>query len=202
MTFACPFCGNSVVLRLAAVSQGESPEPLVEPQSPLVEPQLEPQTGQVEPQLATVEPQTGLNRNFAEDIALEALSLKTNTELKPKPIRQRRKFAYADDRFDAFWRAYPLRKGKAEAFSRWQQVMRAGVDAAVVIDAAKRYAGWCQAHPDRLVKYPEGWLNGGRWDDELDTPPAVGATDPAWIIGTDEYRARVESEEARIREAW
>ena len=111
---------------------------------------------------------------------------------------KRRKYVYEDEEFLLFWNAFPLRKGKAEAFRRWQQVRAAGVAAATIIDAARRYATWCAAHPDRYVKHAEGWLNGGRWDDELDMPAAVGATDPAYIVGTPEWDSRVEAEEQRV----
>lgn len=67
--------------------------------------------------------------------------------------------------FDAFWAAYPLRKGKEAARKAWASAGKRNVPAAKIIAAAK----WFAEHPPDDAKYiphPATWLNQGRYDDE------------------------------------
>lgn len=109
---------------------------------------------------------------------------------------KRLRYQYQDEGFNEFWRVYPKRVGKASAFSRWQIVTRE-IEPQLVIAAAARYAAYVEAQrtEPQYVKYPEGWLSAGRWEDELAIPPAVGANDPAYIVGTTEYADRTKAEE-------
>jgi len=113
---------------------------------------------------------------------------------------KRRKYLYEDERFEEFWKVYPIRRGKADAYRRWLEVRSAGIDPSFVISAAERYARWCKRNPDRYVKHAEGWLNGGRWDDEIFLPADAGQGDPAYIVGTPQYEARILAEENRAIE--
>jgi len=114
---------------------------------------------------------------------------------------KRLKYQYNDQTFQEFWQVYPRRVGKASAFSRWLIVVKE-IDAKIVIDAARSYAKYCATRnlEDRFIKYPEGWLAAGRWDDELETVAAANEGDPAYIVGTAEYAARVQAEEDRAIE--
>ncbi len=105
------------------------------------------------------------------------------------------RYQYNDEAFLRFWSAYPRRVGKASAFSAWKRVV-AEVEPQVVIEAAAQYGAQVEGLEPQFIKYPEGWLNSGRWDDEKPTPPpAAGDTDPAWIVGTEEWNLRVLAEE-------
>lgn len=101
---------------------------------------------------------------------LKVLEPKTNT-----PPNGRKRFAYSDPRFVEFWQAYPRKVGKADAYRKWVQVVRE-VAPQTVIEGASKYASYCTSNriEKGFIKYPEGWLNDGRWDDEEWQPPAVG----------------------------
>jgi len=73
--------------------------------------------------------------------------------------------------FDAFWRAYPLKAGKGAARKAWQRAIRRAA-AADIIAGAQRYAA-DPNRPEEFTKYPEGWLNADRWDDDP-LPPRSG----------------------------
>lgn len=112
--------------------------------------------------------------------------------------RQRNRVNYNEPLFLLFWENYPLHKGKAEAFARWQQVVAAGADPEQLIAAAAAYARDPSRNPLK-TKHAEGWLTARRWEDEpvqLRHPlAAVEDTDPAQVVGTPEYAARKQAEE-------
>lgn len=120
-------------------------------------------------------------------------------EAKPKTKPQRRKLAYSAA-FEEFWRHYPVHRDKFKAQEAFEDAGYAGYPAEEIIAGAKRYARWLKT-TTTAPKYAQGWINGRRWEDELDIPPEVGETDPAFTVGTPEYAARLLAEEERaIRE--
>jgi hypothetical protein len=78
----------------------------------------------------------------------------------------RLRFNYPDPNFKLFWDAYPRRVGKASAYSKWLTVVRE-VEPQIVIEAAAQYAKENEGVEPQYLKYPEGWLSAGRWDDEV-----------------------------------
>jgi hypothetical protein len=139
-----------------------------------------------------------LGHNFA---ALEPQAGDVGPQVEPQSpvggVRSKRlRYQYPDEGFNEFWRVYPKRVGKASAFSRWQ-IVTLEIEPQLVIAAAARYAAYVEAQriEPQYIKYPEGWLSAGRWEDELAIPPAVGANDPAYIVGTREYADRTKAEE-------
>jgi hypothetical protein len=139
-----------------------------------------------------------LGHNFEP---LEPQAVDVGPQLEPQRsvggVRSKRlRYQYNDEAFNEFWRVFPRRVGKASAFSRWLIVTRE-IEPQLVIAAAARYAAYVEAQrtEPQYVKYPEGWLSAGRWEDELAIPPAVGANDPAYIVGTKEYAERTKAEE-------
>lgn len=73
----------------------------------------------------------------------------------------------ADDRFEEFWHAYALPKGKAEARKAWAKAIK-DTDPQVIISAAREYVLWLDTQDDPpQQKYAQGWLNGRRWEDEI-----------------------------------
>jgi hypothetical protein len=136
-------------------------------------------SGPLEPQVSGVEPQ------IVPQVSVGGIR-----------ASKRLRYQYNDQGFTEFWRVYPKRVGKASAFSRWLLVTRE-IEPQLVIAAAARYAAYVEAQRTeaQYIKYPEGWLSAGRWEDELAIPPAVGANDPAYIVGTAEYADRTKAEE-------
>lgn len=73
-----------------------------------------------------------------------------------------------DVSFERFWEVYPKKAGKPAALKAWgKAVQKEQPDK--IIAAAERYAAWLSnAKPGEfrpLPKYPQGWLNDGRWDE-------------------------------------
>lgn len=73
------------------------------------------------------------------------------------------------DRFDEFWAAYPLHKGKQEALKKFIAVI--GKRLATpddLITGAARYATARRGEDPKFTKHPATWLNAGCWADEPD----------------------------------
>lgn len=105
-----------------------------------------------------------------------------------------------DPFFMAFWKAYPLHRDRARAYVVWRKLAQSGASPAQIIEGARNYAAWCKRNnvEARHIKYPQGWLSGERWLDEIEAAPE---TPPEQIVGTPEYAARREAEEQRAMEA-
>lgn len=71
-------------------------------------------------------------------------------------------------RFDEFWEIYPKKVAKQEAEKRWAKLMAKGVDAEAIISGAKVYATSVKNSERKFIKQPDGWLNSGRWTDEVE----------------------------------
>lgn len=78
-----------------------------------------------------------------------------------------------DALFDAFWRAYPRKIGKAAAMKSWKKIrMNEQLFHKIMtaVEQAKHSAQW-QQNNGQYIPHPTTWLNQGRWDDEM---PANG----------------------------
>lgn len=73
----------------------------------------------------------------------------------------------SDSRFDEFWAAYPIKQGKKEARAAWKKIRDLDEQFPAILEAAKATAV-LHSVGNRKIKYPQGWLNGRRWEDELD----------------------------------
>ena len=71
--------------------------------------------------------------------------------------------------FKDFWEAYPLHKGKRDAELAWNR-LSAG-DKQKALAGIARYREYI-AQTGMNIKYPQGWLNGRRWEDEYEDPIA------------------------------
>lgn len=68
--------------------------------------------------------------------------------------------------FKAFWEAYPKKVGKKEAQKSWSKVK---VDIDVILNAleiVKNTDDWKKQN-GKFIPYPATWLNGARWEDEI-----------------------------------
>lgn len=78
-----------------------------------------------------------------------------------------------------FWPAYPKKVGKQDALKAFIKA-RKTTDLETILEGVNRYSS--QPFEDsRLIKHPQGWLNGKRWEDEvtsnaLSTRPAHGTS--------------------------
>jgi hypothetical protein len=83
--------------------------------------------------------------------------------------------------FEEFWRAFPpgRKRDKGDARDLFCAIVtgkfkKRHASAATLIEAAKRYAA-TNPDPD-YVPMPTTWLNGGRWEDDLDEKATAAAT--------------------------
>lgn len=95
----------------------------------------------------------------------EQSSLRTSTGVETAPNA---KPATYSQEFENWWAGYPVKRDKARAYKAFKQALKRA-DLATLTQGRDAYTAWAQAHPDRELKYAEGWLNGDRWEDDLTT---------------------------------
>jgi len=83
--------------------------------------------------------------------------------------------ARMDDLFDSFWAVWPLKKGKQPARKAFEKAIRSGATLTQILTGVEQYKREIGPSPDwSKVKWPQGWLNDARWEDE--PPPAAKTT--------------------------
>ena len=82
---------------------------------------------------------------------------------------QAREVSALEQRFDEFWAVYPKKTAKQAALKAWK---RAKVTAELhnkilmAIETAKHSEQW-QRDNGQYIPHPATWINGGRWEDEI-----------------------------------
>jgi hypothetical protein len=96
-----------------------------------------------------------------------------------------------DAAFNAFWDAYPRKKGKGQARTAWTRAAKKA-DPALIVHGAIQYRQWCQQDGTeaQFIAHPSTWLNGERWTDERDPTPVTKS------------EARMQGHIALIEELW
>lgn len=80
------------------------------------------------------------------------------------------------DQFDAFWKAYGLKKGKNEAAMRWHQLgpLSGDVYQRILAAAQAEARQWRDNPPPGQTRiYAQGWLQARRWEDHDALTPAL-----------------------------
>ena len=119
---------------------------------------------------ASVHPSTMLRQAApAPDPEATTKAVRTKDLCAPSALRER---------FEAFWRAYPRKIGKAAAWTVWQ---KANPDAVLlarivaVIADQSRSTQWL-TDGGRYIPHPKTWLSQGRWEDgPIEPIPQVSA---------------------------
>ena len=78
------------------------------------------------------------------------------------------------DLFNCFWSAYPKKVGKGSAEKAW---LKMSPDLQVVLDALevqKQTEQW-QKEKGKFIPHPATWLNGKRWEDEMEVVTSVSS---------------------------
>ena len=84
--------------------------------------------------------------------------------------------ATAPDPFDVFWAAYPLKKSKKDARKAFAKV-KAPLDMLLAaLERQKKTPDWTK-DGGRYIPYASTWLNGERWEDEVQGGTAPAAPD-------------------------
>lgn len=105
----------------------------------------------------------------------------SGTVIRPSGANDRsRHSADAERLFDAFWSAYPKKRGKEKARRAWKKLkpdiaLCRTMAAALERDKASR--DW-RKDAGAYIPYPATWLNGRRWEDEPSQPPPEPAAAP------------------------
>lgn len=81
----------------------------------------------------------------------------------------------ADDGFAAFWAVWPRKVAREAAVKAWTKLAPDAALQAVILAAVARQRQWPQWVKDggQYIPHPASWLNGRRWEDELNG--AVGS---------------------------
>lgn len=105
------------------------------------------------------------------------------------------------DGFDEFWRLYPRRIARAEAEKAWRRMTPSEKQNALA--ALPDHLSYWSARgtAKEYMPYPGTWLNGKRWDDELEMPKAA---DEWWKSqrGIEAKAREVGCWPARANEGW
>ena len=91
----------------------------------------------------------------------------------PASRKSRASPAYTQD-FEAFWQAYPRKVGKDAAFRVWKRKrheLPPPAELAAILARQCHCEQW-QRDGGQYIPHPATWLNGGRWQDELEPPAA------------------------------
>lgn len=84
--------------------------------------------------------------------------------------------------FKEFWKAYPLHKDRLRAEKAWLRMTAA--DKAAAIAALPAYTADCRQR-GVAFQYAQGWLNGRRWEDEIEPEaPVQGSCVP--LVASDQ----------------
>lgn len=117
-------------------------------------------------------------------------SPETETETEPPPTPQRGKPSVCKKRkprvgvspsFDAFWTAYPRKVAKDKARKAFRKINpNAELLAEMLraVDAQKKAKDWLK-EGGQFIPHPVTWLNGRRWEDELEPSNTSGGGDHA-----------------------
>lgn len=73
------------------------------------------------------------------------------------------------DTFDDFWREYPRKVSKKDARKAWGRAVKIELPA-VIIMGLKRQIPFLESRPLEFRPHAATWLNGERWEDEVQIP--------------------------------
>lgn len=70
--------------------------------------------------------------------------------------------------FNEFWSHYPRKVGKLKAFEAFRKVCKDRKMLETIIAALEKHKKTAQWREVQYIPHPSVWLNGHRWEDELD----------------------------------
>lgn len=80
--------------------------------------------------------------------------------------------------FEVFWVSWPVKQGKEPGKVAFAQALNRGAAFEDILAGVKRYTALLQRPDAPKPKYPQGWLNDSRWQDEIPTGGNVVAIKP------------------------
>jgi hypothetical protein len=79
--------------------------------------------------------------------------------------RETKKKVFSDDKFDAFWIAYPKKVAKEDAISAWRKIKLDDILFTKMLKAIKDQK--LSETEKKFIPNPATWLNAKRWEDEV-----------------------------------
>lgn len=101
----------------------------------------------------------------------------SETETETETNRTTNVQAALERDFDEFWKVYPRKEGKQAAKRKYMTVRKAH-SAETVLAGARAYALLSLGKEKQFVKMAQGWLNDGRFADEVSSGPATSPLAP------------------------
>ena len=92
-------------------------------------------------------------------------------EEKEKEVEIENESKKASD-FDCFWKAYPRKVGKVKAEAAFYKITTPVSVLLAAIEQQKKTAQW-QKDNGQFIPHPATWLNGKRWEDQMETVTAA-----------------------------
>ncbi|ASS55895.1 hypothetical protein [Rhizobium leguminosarum] len=77
--------------------------------------------------------------------------------------------------FDDFWREYPRKVSRKDAMRAWEKAIKVELPA-VIIASLRRQIPYLSSRPVEFRPHAATWLNGWRWEDEVQAPEAQKQT--------------------------
>ena len=114
-----------------------------------------------------IEDETRLEKKHQRDIAQGEPALTSHEGgLKQLPKRIAKPLPDEDPDFMSFWKAYPRKVDKPAAFKAWQKANRPAIDE--ILSALKKQTAtqWI-TDEKKFIPYPEKWIAGERWNDQV-----------------------------------
>lgn len=98
-----------------------------------------------------------------------SLLSKEDNNLRTQETRAPREGERLEKSFNEFWSAYPKKTAKAQALKAWQKIKPDDELVQKILSALERHKRSAQWLKDngQYIPYPASWLNGKRWEDEL-----------------------------------
>ena len=109
---------------------------------------------------------TNKNVNNKKNVNNEK-NLKTHTQ-KPasKTAKLKKEKVDYTEQFNEFWKQYPRRIAKDAAFKAYESVIKnKKATHTEIMMGVMQYAQETENTEPKFIKYPQGWLNSGRWKD-------------------------------------
>jgi len=103
---------------------------------------------------------------------------KTNSLKEEQPPNPQRGNDTAPDGFDKWWETYPKKVGKGQARTAFKKALKK-IDLDALTTKTQSFSDFHEkaGTEKRFIPNPATWLNGERWDDELDAPVLASSVD-------------------------
>lgn len=105
-------------------------------------------------------------------------------EKKEKKVKNNNICSNSDELFSQFWSAYPKKRGKSNALRSWEKLKISNELFNIImtkLEIFKISNDWLKDN-GQFIPYPSTWLNGKRWEDELDVKNKEYAQDSGTVF--------------------